>query len=198
MINRRVLFLRSMAVLPLFVFAVRAEKIGTIQLGTDILLGNTVFETSSQRYKVSPVGPAVGFCIPVKFPVVDVYYKVRVAYHPAIRNDTDVIFLRSYEQKTHYLSALNAVEVGRRFRLGQAPLSLLPLCGLGMSIETTYKDYGKGIVYDLVFIDFSALLKYSFRTCETGILIDFQHGFFSSNKYYQARNKLDVSLVFSL
>jgi hypothetical protein len=97
----------------------------------------------------------------------------------------------------NYLSAINSLLVGRKFKSVSSPFSLLPQLGLGMILETPYKSYGDSVVYDLVFFDVSALFKYSFKTCGAGIMIDFQHGFYSSNKYYDKKNRLEISFVFS-
>jgi hypothetical protein len=177
-----------------------ADEIVTIQTGSDIMLGNTEFMTLLTRYKVNPVGVSCGILIPIKLPYFDVYYKVRAAYHYAkyssIQNDSAINANQPYSD-ANYLSAINGLLVGRKFKSVSSPFSLLPQLGLGMILETPYKSYGDGVVYDLVFFDVSALFKYSFKTCGTGIMIDFQHGFYSSNKYYDKKNRLEISFVFS-
>jgi len=190
-------FVLQITVLVLLcVLPAEAEDIGSVQMGINVLINNQFCDGSWRKFEVQPIGIAVGFLLPINFPYVDAHYKVRVASHDI----KEVRYKNSYYTESNdfkkYATGINELLIGKKIQIRNS-IDLLPQIGFGFIAETIYKKRGVGIVYDLFFIDFSVLFRYSFDDFGVGLMVNYENGFLTSKEDYQAKQRINIALVFS-
>lgn len=179
------LFRIAILLMVLVIFA-HAEQIGSLFLGTSSLGGDVEFRPGAYDVKY---GVSAGFLLPVRFPGIDVHYKVRAARHPAPSN-------RPYDEfEYEYLSASNVLLVGKRFDLNG--ISLLPQGGLGLLYELIQHKWETGYMYNLLFIDYSLKLNIPSLQKHWGLLLNLEHGIDALDPGYNPENRFHLSLVYS-
>lgn len=176
----------SHVLILIFMLPLHGENIGSLFLGTSSVGGKTEFRP--RAYDVD-YGISAGFLIPIRFPGMDVHYKVRAARHPAVSN-------RVYDHLSYeYISASNVLLVGKRFDLRH--LSLLPQGGLGLLYEVIHSDWKTGSMYNLLFVDYSLKLNMPGLKKHWGLLFNLEHGIAASDPGYNPENRFHLSLIYT-
>jgi len=178
--------IRNVCMLLILCFPLYGEKIGSLFLGTSSIGGEETFYPRAYDVKS---GLSAGLLIPIRFPHVDVHYKVRASQHPALSD-------KSYDdRKYEYLAASNVLLVGKWFNLG--PVALLPQGGLGLLYEVIHHKWDYGHMYNLLFVDYSVKLNVPSIQARWGLLFNLEHGIAASNPGYSPDSRFHFSVVYT-
>ena len=178
--------IRNLLLTLILILPLHGEKIGSLFLGTSSIGGENEFKP--RGYDVD-YGLSAGFLIPIRFPGVEVHYKVRAAQHPALSN-------RRYDDRAYeYLSASNVLLMGKRVYFNG--MSLLPQGGLGLLYEVIHDDWEWGYMYNLLFVDYSLKVNMPSLLEHWGLLLNLEHGIAASDPGHNPENRFHISLVFT-
>jgi hypothetical protein len=169
----------------LFVSQLFTQNVLSIFVGSEILI-----KKSKTSYSVNTVGTNFGLFIPINLNSVNSTFKVSASYHGATINGVD--------GNSKYLSATNEILVGKTIKFDNSKFEILPQFGIGMTLETVYKKFGDGAVFDIVFYDLSIIINYQFQNYKIGMLLNYENGFYTSHNNYIANDRFKINLIFSI
>ncbi|MCF7797883.1 MAG: hypothetical protein K9N11_07655 [Lentisphaeria bacterium] len=134
-------------------------------------------------------GVTFGFMIPIHFPVVDVHYKIGAGYHPA-----EVIGQGSNAER-QYIAASNVFLVGKWAGVWDNRLRFLPQIGLGLLYENIYDEWGRGYLFDQLYIDYTMRLSVPQFNDRIQFMLNYEDGFASSGGFAAPDKRLKVSFL---
>ncbi|MBC8376834.1 MAG: hypothetical protein H8E26_12375 [FCB group bacterium] len=168
--------------------SLQAEDIGSLFIGTSNVGGDEEF--IPRAFDVEQ-GVSLGFLLPINIPGVDIHYKVRAGLHPVTSNKLND------DYSWDYISASNVLLAGKELPFKPFSLTILPQIGLGLIYENIYEEWGKGYVYNLMFVDYSLRITPAFLNQRAGLFFNMDKGFSTSMVGWMPMDRLNVSLLVS-
>jgi len=177
-----------------------ADRIGSVFLGLDYLPDNEYNETRSGVYKLFPVGPTIGFFIPLNIPVVDAHFKVKASTHEIEKRAWDWAGTIHQDDAALYdwhVSGLNEILIGKEI-VFRNNISILPQLGPGIQLDALNQNGDSrvgGIVYAGFFSDFSSRIRYHFKRFGIEAIVNYQLCLIPSWSGYEATDRAAISFA---
>ena len=165
-----------------------SQEIGSIFIGSNHYLS----ADEDNPYNVNGTGISIGLLIPIKLPVIDVFYKVKASHH-TIKYYCSCTYGRELD---YFFSVTNEILVGKRIVFNDK-ITLIPQAGFGAIGEAVYYDWDKGYTHGEAFVDISIISFYDIKIMAVGIMVNFEKDVIPSAESYISDKRLNISLLFS-
>lgn len=139
-----------------------AQEIGYLSIGSSHILK----DIELHHQAVEKLGFSLDFIFPVIKP--NIYYRAKASYHKAIVDPRCKCI-----QKKHYVSALNEIMIGKKYRLSDNVYAF-PMFGTGVYARAVYSP-GDGIANAFFVFSWKNHIMYTLKKFDIGFYIDIDY-----------------------